>query len=85
MQGYAVPEHCTSPEVPPFHTPDIKKFQLPPFAWGDAKVQSTSSFRPTKQGKKDTFKHCNFKFVKVSFPCKKSKEDAFLLTTMSVS
>lgn len=33
MQGYAVPESCTSPEVPPFHIPDIKKLQL--FAIGD--------------------------------------------------
>lgn len=71
MQGYTVPEHCTSPEVPPFHTPDIKKLQLPPFACGAAEGQSTSSSCPTKQGKKDTFKHRNFKSVEVSFPCEK--------------
>lgn len=40
---------------------------------------------PTKQGKKDAFKHINFKFVELSFPCEESKEDAFLLPMVSAS
>lgn len=42
-------------------------------------------FLSHKQGLKGTFKHCNFKFMEVSFPCEKNKEDAFLLTMMSAS